>query len=37
MFGTDENYDVIVNPDKVTEIWRNREVVADEDLENPNR
>ena len=32
MFGTDENYDVIVNPDKGDfEIWRNREVVADED------
>ena len=30
MFGTDENYDVIVNPDKGDfEIWRNREVVAD--------
>ena len=37
MFGTDENYDVIVNPDKGDfEIWRNREVVSDEDLENPN-
>lgn len=37
MFGTDENYDVIVNPDKGDfEIWRNREVVADEDLENQN-
>ncbi len=37
MFGTDENYDVIVNPDKGDfEIWRNREVVADEDLKNPN-
>jgi len=34
MFGTDENYDVIVNPDKGDfEIWRNREVVADEDLQ----
>ncbi len=33
MFGTDENYDVIVNPDKGDfEIWRNREVVADENL-----
>ena len=32
MFGTDENYDVIVNPDKGDfEIWRNREVVADEE------
>ncbi len=37
MFGTDENYDVIVNPDKGDfEIWRNREVVADADLVNPN-
>ena len=34
MFGTDENYDVIVNPDKGDfEIWRNREVVADEDFD----
>ena len=32
MFGSDENYDVIVNPDKGDfGIWRNREVVADED------
>src|SRR5690554_5358630 len=37
MFGTDENYDVIINPDKGDfEIWRNREVVADKDLENEN-
>ena len=37
MFGTDENYDVIVNPDKGDfEIWRNREVVVDEELTNPN-
>ncbi len=37
MFGTDENYDVIVNPDKGDfEIWRNREVVADDELVNPN-
>ena len=37
MFGTDENYDVIVNPDKGDfEIWRNREVVKDEDITNPN-
>lgn len=37
MFGTDENYDVIINPDKGDfEIWRNREVVADKDLEDPN-
>lgn len=31
--GTDENYDVIVNPDQGDfEIWRNREVVADGDV-----
>ena len=37
MFGTDENYDVIVNPDKGDfEIWRNREVVADDELTDPN-
>ena len=36
MFGTDENYDVIVNPAKGDfEIWRNRAVVADGDLTNP--
>lgn len=33
IFGTDENFDVVVNPDKGDfEIWRNREVVADEDV-----
>ena len=38
MFGTDENYDVIVNPDKGDfEIWRNRVVVADEELTDTNR
>ena len=37
MFGTDENYDVIINPDKGDlEIWRNRTIVEDEDLEDPN-
>jgi N utilization substance protein A len=37
MYGTDENFDVIVNPDKGDfEMWRNREVVADEDLTNEN-
>lgn len=36
-FGTDENFDIIINIDKGDfEIWRNREVVADEDLEEPN-
>ena len=38
MFGTDENYDVIVNPDKGDfEFYRNRVVVEDEELENDNR
>ena len=37
MFGSDKNYDVIVNPDKGDfEIRRNRVVVADEDLTDPN-
>ncbi len=37
MFGTDENYSVIVNPDKGDcEIQRTRVVVDDKDLENPN-
>jgi N utilization substance protein A len=37
-YGTDENFDVIINIDKGDfEIWRNREVVADEDFEDPNR
>lgn len=36
-YGTDENFDVIINIDKGDfEIWRNREVVADEELEDPN-
>ena len=35
MFGTDENYDVIINPEKGDfEIWRNRTVVADDELED---
>jgi len=37
MFGTDENYDVIINPDKGDlEIWRNRTVVEDSELQDPN-
>ncbi|MCC8146726.1 MAG: transcription termination factor NusA [Bacteroidales bacterium] len=37
MFGSDENYDIIINPDKGDfEIWRNREVVPDEELEDSN-
>ena len=36
-FGSDENYDVIVNPDKGDfEIRRNRVVVEDDKLTNPN-
>jgi len=36
-YGTDENFDVIINIDKGDfEIWRNREVVADDQLEDPN-
>jgi len=38
MFGSDENYDVIINPDKGDfEIWRNRTVVDDAGLKDPNR
>jgi len=36
-YGTDENFDIIINPDKGDlEIWRNREVVADADIEDKN-
>ena len=36
-YGTDENYDVIVNPDKGDfEIYRNRTVVADGEVQDPN-
>lgn len=36
MFGTDSNFDVIINPDKGDlEIWRNRIVVADGEVSNP--
>jgi len=36
-FGTDENFDVIINPDKGDfEIWRNRTVVADNEFTDPN-
>ena len=38
MFGSDENYDVIVNPDKGDfEIHRNRVVVADGDVQDENK
>jgi transcription termination/antitermination protein NusA len=37
MFGTDENFDVIINTDKGDfEIWRNREVVADGEVTDEN-
>ncbi|MDR1332168.1 MAG: transcription termination factor NusA [Tannerella sp.] len=37
MFGTDENYDVIINPEKGDfEIWRNRIVVEDGAVEDEN-
>lgn len=36
MYGTDENYDVIINPDKGDlEIYRNRTIVEDGEVENP--
>lgn len=36
MFGTDENFDVIMNPDKGDcEIYQNLEVVEDGEVENP--
>ena len=36
-YGTDENVDVIINIDKGDlEIWRNREIVADEEIEDSN-
>ncbi|MBR5135854.1 MAG: transcription termination/antitermination protein NusA [Rikenellaceae bacterium] len=35
-YETDENFDVIINPEKGDlEIWRNREVVADDELTDP--
>lgn len=38
LFGSDENFDVIVNPDKGDfEIYRNREVVADGEVTAPNK
>lgn len=36
-YGTDENFDIIINIDKGDfEIWRNREVVEDGEVEDPN-
>ena len=37
-YGDDDNFDIIINPDKGDlEIWRNRIVVADEEVEEPNQ
>lgn len=37
MYGSDQNYDFIINPDKGDlEIWRNRTVVEDDALQDPN-
>ena len=37
MYGSDANYDVIINPDKGDlEIYRNREIVEDADAKDPN-
>ncbi len=36
-YGTDENFDIIINIDKGDfEIWRNREVVEDDEVEDKN-
>ncbi len=38
LFGSDENFDVIINPDKGDfEIWRNRVIVEDDLIEDVNR
>ncbi len=38
MFGNDDNFDVIVNPDKGDcEIYQNLDVVEDGEVENPNK
>lgn len=37
-YGSDENFDIVINPDKGDlEIWRYREIVEDDDLEDDNR
>jgi N utilization substance protein A len=37
-YGEDDNFDIIINPDKGDlEIWRNRVVVADGEVEDPNQ
>ena len=36
-YGSDENFDIIINPEKGDlEIWRNREIVEDVDVEDEN-
>lgn len=36
-YGSDDNFDIIINPDKGDlEIWRNRIVVADDEVEDEN-
>jgi N utilization substance protein A len=36
-YGTDENFDIIINIDKGDfEIWRNRIVVEDSEIDDPN-
>ena len=37
-YGSDENFDIIVNPDKGDlEIWRHREIVLDGEITDPNK
>ena len=37
MYGTDENYDIIINPDKGDlEIWRNRTIVDENEIVDTN-
>jgi N utilization substance protein A len=37
-YGSDENFDIIINPDKGDlEIWRNREIVPDGEVEDDNK
>jgi N utilization substance protein A len=37
-YGDDSNFDIIINPDKGDlEIWRNREIVEDGEVEDPNK
>lgn len=37
MYGSDDNFDIIINIDKGDfEIWRNRTIVADNELEDPS-